>query len=170
MKHPVPKSIADCIYQGAAAGTKGGTTDTRKSIGHLKLTYAAKRMFGISRLPTHPERFADTMDMPYRDMAAGLEAMSISDWNSFIDDLQTLYKNVQEELAKDYPDGYVTLRRRLRLIPQGEDDYRYGMRGEEISYGEHVTITMIKAQAEGLSELDFDADILTGWCLNDPCA
>ncbi|AZE22798.1 hypothetical protein C4K05_2400 [Pseudomonas chlororaphis subsp. aureofaciens] len=169
MKIKVPQSVSDCIFLGAAAGTKGGTTDTRRSVGHLKLTYAAQKIFGIHRLPTHPERFTDTTTNDYKVLAEGLEAVTATDWVELIRDLKSVYTAIQKQLAVDYPAGFVPLQRRLRVCDTlldggGSNTYE----GKKHTYGIHLAFMVLKAQSEGRADLDFDTDILTGWCLKDP--
>jgi hypothetical protein len=170
-KIAVSPAIRECIARGASLGVHGGTTDTRKSVGHLKLTYAAKRLFGIARLPTHPERFANTDDVLYKDLAAALEEITPEVWTTLIADLDVAYRQLQIALAADYPDGFIPMQRRIQLIGyQNYNGLTFPHKPEELTYGKHLAIVALKAQAEGLDHIQFDADVLTGWCSREPGA
>ncbi|QCX49680.1 hypothetical protein [Ralstonia pseudosolanacearum] len=170
-KIAVPPSIGECICRGAAEGVRGGTTDTRKSVGHLKLTFAAKRLFGIYRLPTHPERFANVDDKCYKELAAALEETTAAEWSALVTDLEAVYREMQIALKADYPTGIVPLQRRIRLVANdAPSSYNILPNPKEVTYGKHLAITALKAQEEGRGDMQFETDVLTGWCLREPGA
>ncbi|MDO3560701.1 hypothetical protein [Ralstonia pseudosolanacearum] len=170
-KIAVPLSISECICRGAAKGARGGTTDTRKSVGHLKLTFAAMRLFGICRLPTHPERFANVDDKCYREMAAAIEETTAAEWVALVTDLDAVYREMQVALKADYPTGIVPLQRRIRLVANDAPiGYSILPNPKEVTYGKHLAIMALKAQEEGQGDIQFETDVLTGWCLREPGA
>lgn len=164
MKIPVPGNLSECILRGAAKEVLRGTTNGRSTLGHMKITHAAKKLFGIHRYPTHPERFCSIEQTEYRELSSAMEGVSDQELESLILELDSVYKEVQRNLKRDYVSGFITLQRRIRLVSQRE--YQNDL--VRLQYGEHVAISVLKAQQDNLPSIDFDTDVVTGWCLNDP--
>lgn len=172
----VPDILKPLISRGAAFGHLGGTSDTRESIGHLKLTYAAKRLFGISRYPTHPERFTVDWYNPghFNQVSELLETTAEEEWCAICNALNDIHAQTIEQLRKEYPTGRVTLQRRLKLSSKGQQ-YRSMFshatdHDDESLYAGRLCISILKARREGMEHIPIDADIITGWCRNDPGA
>ncbi|CAG9203844.1 hypothetical protein [Burkholderia vietnamiensis] len=181
MKVEVPESIRECLSEtnGTDGRRNGGTSDSRKSLGTLKLTFAAQRHFHVARLPTHPERYADFGLDRFKEFAEALEQTTVEEWDRLADDLGNVYEKIQEKLEHAYPDGFVPLIRHIHfqdreefvLFRPGSEHFLFNRndvtrREVDVSkYGGLVALAALKAQAEKESALAFETDIITGWAL-----
>jgi hypothetical protein len=170
-KIPVSQAIRKCLQCDGTGTVHAGTTDRRRSVGHIKLTYAAKQLFNISRFSTHSERWGDIGHAEFRELADAMEATTADEWRTLIDDLSSVYDSLQRALSECYPNGIIPMQRRLHLV--SIDDRRTwkiaGAR-EHLTYGKHLAVAALKAQQEGRDFIEFDADVLTGWCSREPGA
>jgi hypothetical protein len=167
MKIAVPDIVSKCIFKDGGFGASGGTTNSRHTLGHMKLTYVAKKLFGIQRYSTHPERFSNFHEETYSEIASAMEEVTDQEWADLISELGSIYEEMQKALRKDHTAGTVTLQRRIKVEIGDDASWRSD---QYRKYGEHVAMTVLKAQHDGHATVDFETDILTGWCSREPGA
>lgn len=177
----MPEIVSECFFKGPAAGVMGGTSDSRNSFGHLKLTYVAQKLFGIHRFATHPERFNSINDKrvayAFEKVATALEQTKSETWDALIGEVKRIYDQQQVLLAKEFPDGYVCLQRRIRLNELDrvyfgntqDDDESLSLASAMDRYSSLLTLMVLKAQEDKEDQsYKLETDILTGWCRSDP--
>lgn len=171
----IPEILVPLITRHAGDNAKHmtGTTDSRQSLGHIKLTYAAKRVFGVHRFPTHPERFVTDWhrNEDLEDIIEALESTPEKEWKDLCRALQSYHLKTVAALRKRFPSGKVVLQRRLELVAKGPANHflsALGRRDDMATYTGQICVAAMKARREHIHEIFFETDVLTGWCLDDP--
>lgn len=174
MRHTIqlPDILKPLISRGAAFGHLAGTSDRRISIGHLKLSYAAQRLFGIIRYPTHPERFrtAWSSQRQLEEVSRILEATNEQEWGAISDALHEVHTKTVAHLRDEYPSGKIRLQRRIRIVGTSAAEGYYHINSSDNSYGVRLCVAVLKAKHEGREYIPLDVDTLNGWCSYEPGA
>lgn len=181
-KLPLPTVLAECFFRGAAAGRMGGTSDSRWSLGHMRLTFAAMQVLCVHRFPMTPERFAlgSTNKAPNGFLMAAKAMCDTPEelWAQLRDAIANLYPAQQAMLARHYPSGFVRLQRRVKLHESKRfepwmlrqecsvDEYLDAKDADE--YGAMLATAILKARGEPEKRFELETDVITGWCKADP--